>query len=278
VEGDILDFASLEDALDGVDKVYHTAAIVSFSPKDRAQMLQVNVEGTANVVNACLTQRVRKLCHVSSIASLGRNSAKGLVTEETHWKTAPENSYYAISKYGAEREAWRGAEEGLEVVVVNPSLIIGPGDWNKGSIAVFRMAAKGLKFYTSGQTGYVDVRDVSRAMIQLMESDINGERFLLNSENMKFRTFFDLMHKEFGKPTAKVAVNPMLAEMGWRIEKLRAFLTGREPVITKETAKAANYSYEFSAGKIKSALHFEFIPLARSVKEICSFYKRDHPV
>jgi dihydroflavonol-4-reductase len=226
-------------------------------------------------VNACLTKGVKKLCHVSSIASLGRNSAKGLVTEETHWKTAPENSYYAISKYGAEREVWRGAEEGLNVVVVNPSLIIGPGDWKKGSIAVFRMAAKGLKFYTSGQTGYVDVRDVVRAMVFLMESQIKGERFLLNSENMKFRTFFDLMHKEFGRPPASMPVNPLLAEAGWRIEKWRARLLGREPVITRETARAANYSYEFSADKIKKALNFEFIPVATSVKEICAFFKKD---
>ncbi len=275
VEGDIRDMASIEDALEGVDKVYHCAAIVSFNPKDRQEMLRVNVEGTANVVNACLLKNIQKLCHVSSIATLGRNSTRDLVTEETHWKTSPENSWYAISKYGAEREVWRGAEEGLNVVVVNPSLIIGPGDWNKGSIVVFRMASKGLKFYTSGKTGYVDVRDVSGAMTRLMDSEIQGERFILNGANLPFRTFFDLMHAQFGKPKAGIRVGSFLATLGWRVEKIRASLRGTEPVITKETAQAANYSYEFSSEKIKKAIGFEFIPMEQSVKEICAFYKKE---
>jgi dihydroflavonol-4-reductase len=275
VEGDILDSASLEDAMAGVEKVYHCAAVVSFHPKDRAEMLLVNVEGTANVVNACLQQKIQKLCHVSSIASLGRNSTSAVVTEETHWKTSPQNSWYAISKYGAEREVWRGAEEGLNVVVVNPSLIIGPGDWNKGSIAVFKMAAKGLKYYSTGQTGYVDVRDVAGAMIRLMESGLKGERYLLNAANLPFRTFFDLMHQQFGKPNARIRVGGVLAEAGWRLEKLRAAITGKDPVITKETARAANYSYEFSSDKIKTALGFQFIPIETSVKEICGFLLSD---
>jgi len=276
VEGDICDMASVEDALEGVDTVYHSAAIVSFNPRDREQMLRVNVEGTANVVNACLVKNIRKLCHVSSIATLGRNSTRDLVTEETHWKTSPENSWYAISKYGAEREVWRGAEEGLNVVVVNPSLIIGPGDWTKGSIVVFRMASKGLKFYTSGKTGYVDVRDVSAAMIRLMESNISGERFILNGANLPFRSFFDMMHLQFGKPEATVRVGSFLAGLGWRVEKIRSSLLGKEPVITKETAEAANYSYEFSSQKIKTALGFEFIPVEQSVKEICGFFKKEN--
>jgi dihydroflavonol-4-reductase len=138
VEGDIEDMASLEDAMEGADKVYHCAAIVSFLPQDRSAMLRVNVEGTANVVNACLQKQVSKLCHVSSIASLGRNSTSDLVNEETHWKTSPQNSWYAISKYGAEREVWRGAEEGLKVVVVNPSVILGPGSWNKSFYSVWQ--------------------------------------------------------------------------------------------------------------------------------------------
>jgi dihydroflavonol-4-reductase len=275
VEGDICDIASVEDALEGVDLVYHVAAVVSFNPRDREQMLRVNVEGTANMVNACLLKNVKKLCHVSSIATLGRNSTRDRVSEETHWKTSPENSWYAISKYGAEREVWRAAEEGLNVVVVNPSLIIGPGDWTKGSIAVFRMASRGLKFYTSGKTGYVDVRDVSRAMIALMESEIQGERFILNGANLPFRTFFDMMHQEFGKPNASIRVSPFLAALGWRTEKIRAMLKGSEPVITQETAKAANYSYEFAADKIKAAIKFEFIPIEQSVKEICGFFKKE---
>jgi len=274
IDGDIQDMASLEDAMKGVSEVYHCAAIVSFNPRDREEMLRVNVEGTANVVNACLYQGIRKLCHVSSIASLGRNSSTDLVTEETHWKTSPKNSWYAISKYGAEREVWRGAEEGLNVVVVNPSVILGPGNWNKGSLTLFRLAAKGLKYYTGGVTGYVDVRDVSGAMIKLMGSDIRGERYILNSENITFQSLFDQLHAEFGKPKAWIRVYPFLAEIGWRVEKWRSSLLGKEPVITKETSRAANYSYAFSAEKIKQALNYRFIPLETTLKEVCALYKK----
>jgi len=274
VEGDILDMASLEDALEGVSEVYHCAAIVSFNPDDREEMLRVNVEGTANVVNACIEMNVRKLCHVSSIASLGRNTATSIVNEESHWKTSPRNSWYAISKYGAEREVWRGAEEGLKVVVVNPSVILGPGDWSKGSNALFRMASKGLKYYTSGMTGYVDVRDVSGAMIRLMESDVKGERFILNSANMSFRSFFDRLHSEFGKPNAWMRVRPWMAEIGWRIEKLRTSVMGVAPLITKETARAANYTYEFSSEKIIHALNYRFIPIENTIREVCGMYKK----
>jgi dihydroflavonol-4-reductase len=277
VEADILDNASLEDAMEGISQVYHAAALVSFDPKDRKEMLRVNVDGTANVVNACLEKKIRKLCHVSSIASLGRNATKGVVTEESHWKASPENSYYAISKYGAEREVWRGTEEGLDAVLVNPALIIGPGDWNKGSIAVFKLAAKGLKFYTSGRTGYVDARDVARAMILLMESTIKNERFILSAGNMDFREFFDALHQEFGKPNARIPVKPLLAEFGWRMESILARLGSRAPAITRETARAANYRYEFSSEKIERMTGFRFIPIRDSIRQICFYYTQDNP-
>ncbi|HXC04232.1 MAG TPA: NAD-dependent epimerase/dehydratase family protein, partial [Bacteroidia bacterium] len=235
VEGDVLDIHALEESMAGVNQVYHCAALISFKPAERNKMLQVNVEGTANVVNTCLHTGVARLCHVSSIASLGRNSVKGLVTEETHWKTSPENSWYSISKYGAEREVWRGAEEGLEVVVVNPSVILGPGNWNNSSLVMFKLASQGLKYYTSGQTGYVDVRDVAEVMVKLMESGVKGERYILNSENVPLRVFFDRILEAFGKPKASVRVQPWLAEMGWRFEKVKTALLGQEPRITQET-------------------------------------------
>ncbi len=275
VDGDILDMASLEDALEGIKQVYHCAAIVSFNPLHKEEMLMINVEGTANLVNACLVKGVEKLCHVSSIASLGRNSTASLVTEETHWKTSPQNSWYAISKYGAEREVWRGAEEGLQVVVVNPSVIIGPGNWDKGSIAMIRMAAKGLLYYSGGRTGYVDVRDVTRAMKQLMESKIKGERYIVNGANLTYRAFFDRLHKQFGKPDSKIPIGKVMGELGWRIEKLRSAFRRKEPVITKETARAANYSYEFSSDKIQQALDFHFTPIDSTIKEVCEMYKKE---
>jgi dihydroflavonol-4-reductase len=274
VEGDILDIAALEDSLEGVSSVYHCAAMISFNPDDQQEMLRVNVEGTANLVNACLHKGIKRLCHVSSIATLGRNSVKGLITEETHWKTSPENTWYAISKYGAEREVWRGAEEGLEIVVVNPSVIVGPGDWNKSSLVMFQLAARGLKYYTTGQTGYVDVRDVSEIMIRLMDKGVKGNRYILNAENIPFRVFFDWLLEIFNKPKASIKVNPLLGELGWRFEKILAGIRGKKPRITKETARAANLTYEFSSDKIKKELDYEFIPVHQSVKDACAYYKK----
>ena len=163
-EGDLLDFGSIEDSLEGVKEIYHAGAVVSFYPSDHKSMLKVNIEGTANLVNLALEKAISKFCYVSSVSTLGRADNLGLTDEETYWKASNKNSQYAISKYGAEREVWRGIEEGLNAVIVNPSVILGPGDWKSGSPAFFSRIGKGLKFYTSGINGFVDVRDVSKAM------------------------------------------------------------------------------------------------------------------
>ena len=172
VNADLLDVYTLLDVMEGVTDVYHCAAMVSFEPKHIDEMLRVNIEGTANMVNAALEKGIRKFCHISSIATVGRSEHGAVSTEETFWKSSPDNSNYAISKYGAEREVWRAAEEGLNVVIVNPSLIIGAGNWQQSSSNMFSKAYKGIKFYTDGENGFVDVRDVASVAIKLMESKI----------------------------------------------------------------------------------------------------------
>ena len=203
VEGDVLDLGSLEDAMVGITHVYHCAAMVSFLPKEKDKMMQVNIEGTANVVNAAMHAGVKKLCHISSIAALGSTIDGSLITEETWWKNNPSNSYYAISKYGAEREVWRAAEEGLNVVIVNPSFIIGPGDTSKSSSEAFGILRKGASWYTNGVNGYVDVRDVAHAAIKLIESDVLNQRFILNAANLSYRSFFDKVLVQLNKPKTK---------------------------------------------------------------------------
>ena len=203
VEGDVLDLGSLEDAMVGITHVYHCAAMVSFLPKERDKMMQVNIEGTANVVNTAMHAGVKKLCHISSIAALGSTIDGSMITEETWWKNNPSNSYYAISKYGAEREVWRAAEEGLNVVIVNPSFIIGPGDTSKSSSEAFGILRKGASWYTNGVNGYVDVRDVAHAAIKLIESDVLNQRFILNAANLSYRSFFDKVLVQLNKPKTK---------------------------------------------------------------------------
>lgn len=273
---DLLDVYAITEAMEGITEVYHCAAMVSFEAKHQHEMMKLNMEGTANMVNAALEKGIRKFCHVSSIASLGRAEHGALTTEETFWKSSPDNSNYAISKYGAEREVWRASEEGLNVVIVNPSLIVGPGNWQQSSSNMFTKAFKGIKFYTDGSNGFVDVRDVVALMIKLMDSDISNQRFLLNAENASFKQFFDLIHQQFNKPKPSIKAGKFLSDVAWRAEGIRSKLTGSKPLITKETSRSAHKKSSFSNKKILSLFpDYKFIPLEQSIKDTCALFLKD---
>ncbi len=276
VTGDVKDIYSLYDAMDGVDKMYHCAAIVSFLASDKDEMMKVNVDGTANVVNACLHKGIEKLCYVSSIASLGQAENNEMTTEETKWKNSDKISAYSISKFGAEREVWRGTVEGLRAVMVNPAVIIGPGDWSKGSSQLFELMWKGLKFYTSGVNGYVDVRDVVKAMTMLMDSETANERFILCSENLSYQQFFQMMAEGLNKKQPTIKAGTMLSQLAWRAEKLKSLLTASRPLITKETARTANHKCYYSNEKIVTKAGFEFMPMRVSIKETCELFLKDN--
>jgi len=275
VEADIMDIFSLEEAMEGVEEVYHCAAIVSFLPEDRKRLMQVNTGGTANVVNAALEKKIRKLCHVSSIAALGRpENQADLINEELVWKTSGNNSNYAVSKYGAEREVWRGTAEGLDAVIVNPSIILGVAGKSQGSSRIFNTVYEGLKFYPPGKNGFVDVRDVVKAMILLMNSDIRNERFILSIESIEYKKLFDLISAEMGKPAPHLKVSPVMSGLAWRLEKLRSMVTGIKPLITRETARTAVQQYEYSNEKIKKELGFEFTPIEETVRHFCGIFMK----
>ncbi len=275
VDGDILDVFSLDDALAGIDKVYHCAAIVSFKQKEKDKIYKVNAEGTANVVNACLRAGVKKLCHVSSTAALGKSDRNEVITEETKWKVSKQNSNYSISKFNAEREVWRGTVEGLNAVMVNPCVILGPGNWDDSSTAMFKTTYNGLKFYTEGGNAFVDVRDVAKVMVQLMDSEIHSERFLTIGENLKFKTLFGMMAEEMGKEKPKIRVEHELSEFGWRYEGIKTYFTGAEPRITKEMARAAHQTFEYSNDKLKKAIGFEFTPIKDTIKNTVAFFRKN---
>ena len=265
VEGDVLDFYSIHEALQGIEKVYHCAALISFDPRDNPAMLRTNAEGTANLVNACLQQGVRKLCHVSSIASLGRPEQGGIIDENSRWKTSKRNSGYAISKYGGEREIWRGIEEGLDAVIVNPSVILGAGCLPKATNPLFRGMEKMLPFYNDGVNGYVDVRDVARAMILLMESPVSGERFVLNSENLSIREFFTRAASVLGKKPPFLRIGKPVFSVLWRLEWLRSRITGKRALLTRENARSAQAKSYYSSEKFRSGFHYSFKPVNQSL-------------
>ena len=275
VNGDINDIPSLEDAMQDCRKVLHCAAIVSFHPAEADLMRKVNIEGTANMVNVALSKGIEKLGYISSIAALGRNSTVGIVDEECYFKATKLDSNYALSKYYAEQEVWRGSQEGLDVVIVNPSVILGPGDWNKGSSQIFQKIHSGLKFYTTGSTGYVDVMDVANSLVTLLLSSVKNERFIVNGANLKYRDCFDRISVAFGKPKASIKVTPFLKELAWRFEKVRYFITSKTPLLTKETANSAMMDGAYSTEKIKKEIDFQFTPIEQTIKKYCDWFITD---
>lgn len=275
VEGDLLDLQSLEAALEGVARVYHTAAYVSFKKKDKKVVLETNIRGTANLVNLCLEKGIEKLCHVSSIGALGQSEGEMAITEDLLWKPSKNVSAYSLSKYHSEMEVWRGITEGLNAVIVNPSVILGPGDWTNGSPSLFRLIDKGFDYYTTGVTGYVDVRDLVNVMVQLMESDIGNERFTVSAENLSYKQFFDYVAKALKKPVPQKQLARWKAEILWRLEALLGLLTGKSPRITKETAHIAYSKSFYDSNKLKDAIGCSFTPIEQTILHIASVYEQN---
>jgi nucleoside-diphosphate-sugar epimerase len=273
VEGDVLDVVALQDAMEGMDTIIHAAATVSFAKKDREQMYQVNVEGTANVVNMALEKNVRRLVHISSVAALGRTADGGNVNEEKKWENSKVNTHYAISKFKAELHVWRGMSEGLEAVILNPSTILGYGDWHTSSCAIFRQVYDGFKWYTSGINGFVDVEDVANATLLLLESSITEQRYIVNGDNWPFKKLQQTIADSFGKKGPVKEATPFLLALAWRMAKLKSFFTGKKPLLTKESAKVAQSQTYFRSEKILEALpDFSFTPLEQTIKKACSKY------
>lgn len=271
VQCDILDVVALEEAMAGIEEVYHCAGIVNFNPKRKREMFKVNIEGTANVVNAALDAGIKKMVHVSSVSALGRIREDGPVNETMNWTEETSNSDYGKSKYLSELEVWRGISEGLNAVIVNPVIILGAGDWNDSSSKLFRSAYNEFPWYTEGVSGFVDVRDVAAAMIALMESGISAERFILSAENRTYRELFNMMAAAFGKKEPHKKVTPFIAGVVYRWEALKSRFTGKEPLITKETAHTARAKVYFDNSKIKKFLPgFSYHAVEDTIRDTCA--------
>ncbi len=275
IKGDILDVISLEAAMQNVSQVYHCAAIVSFNPDSKMDMFKVNIEGTANVVNACLTAGVQQLCFVSSVAALGRIRVGELVNETMNWTKETSNSSYGQSKYLAELEVWRGVGEGLKAVVVNPVIILGAGDWNKGSSGLFKSAYNEFPWYTEGVSGFVDVKDLTKVMFELMEKNISGERYIICSENWKYKDLFKAMAKAFNRKPPHKKVTPLIASIVWRMEAIKSWFNKKDPLLTRETSHTAQSVVHFDNSKIRTALPaFVYTPLSETIERVAAEMKK----
>jgi dihydroflavonol-4-reductase len=268
VDADMLDIFALEEALEGITRVYHAAAWVSLKQADKEQMIRTNVTGTGNLVNQCVLRNIR-MVHVSSIAAIGMAKPDELTTENHHLDVATEHDGYAISKLESEMEVWRGIAEGLDAVIVNPSLIIGPNAGTLGSGQLFETVRKGLKFYTEGTTGFVDVQDVAKCMIALMNSDITEQRYIISAENWSYKDITTEIAKGFNIPPPPYLAKPWMMALAWRGARLLSFITRKPPAIDKIAALSSTQTRNFDNSKIKAAIGIEFKPISQSVKEIC---------
>jgi dihydroflavonol-4-reductase len=270
VQCNILDVIGLQEAMQGVTHVYHCAAIVSFNPKQKQNLFKVNIEGTANVVNAALEAAVKKMVFVSSVAALGRIREDKPIDETMNWTPETSNSIYGQSKYLAEMEVWRGIAEGLDAVMVNPSIILGNGNWDDSSTKIFKSVYEEFPWYTDGSTGFVDVKDVAKAMINLMESPITAQRFIISAENKTYQQVFNLIANGFGKKQPQKKVTPFIAAIAWRLERIKSWFTKKEPLLTKETTTTALAKVTFDNSKLLNALpNFKYNKIDDTVERVC---------
>ncbi|QBN19565.1 NAD-dependent epimerase/dehydratase family protein [Flavobacterium nackdongense] len=268
IEADILDVPSLEIAFENVDYVYHCAAFISFDPKDEDVIRKTNIEGTANIVNFCLAKNVKKLCFISSIAALGDlKENEKIITEETEWNPEKSHTDYAISKFGAEMEIWRGQQEGLNSVIVNPGVILGPRIWEEGSGIFFKKIQNGFPFYFKGTTGFVAVTDVVQIMTQLMKSEVKNERFALVANTISFRELFNSMADALKVKRPAVHISSFATKILWRIDWFFSTFFRTKRKLDKETAIASYSKSLYSNQKIKDTLKFEFTDINRYIKE-----------
>lgn len=272
VDADLLDIPSLVDAFFGVTKVYHCAAFVSFEPDKYFQLRKTNIEGTANIVNLSIANKIEKLCYVSSIATLGSPLNNTPIDEETIWNPEADNNVYAITKYGAEMEVWRGTQEGLNTVIVNPGVILGSGIWRHGTGSLFKKAQKGLKYYTNGTVGLVSVLDVVDIMTTLMTSTIINQRFVLVAENWTYKNFLQSLAKSVNSSPPKKEAPYSLLNIVWRLDWLSHKIMGRRRQITKQLAVSLSTETHYSSDKIKTALNYKFKAVDATISSVGQEY------
>lgn len=275
IKADVTNIHSLEPAFLNVKTVYHCAALVSFIPKEKKMLFENNILGTANIVNLSLEYNVEAFCHVSSVASIGKQNQRE-ISELNEFDFSEKSSNYSYSKYASEKEVWRGIVEGLNAVIINPSVILGPGDWKNGAGSMFDKIAKGLSFYTSGMTGFIDVQDVVKIMIGLVEKKIFNERFILSENNYFYKEIFSEIAKALNTKPPKIKINPFIMSLACRIEAINSLITGTRPVITKESARPSFRKTKYSNKKIRDELGIVFTPVFETIKTISNFYLQDN--
>jgi nucleoside-diphosphate-sugar epimerase len=276
VTADILDLPALEKAFEGIDRIVHCAALVSFHKGDKEGMMRVNVDGTANMVNLALKCNIKKFVHVSSVAALGRKPGIDTIDENIKWEASENNSNYGESKYLGELEVWRAQEEGLNTAIVNPSIVLGPGDWENSSMQLFKYVWQERAFYPDGEMNYIDVRDVVNIIKELLFNEISSERFVLNAGKSYYKDTFKLISKYFDKPAPKIKVTYTLLTFAYILDTIKSRLLRQKAILTRESMRLSKMNYFYSNQKVKETLNYEFKSLEESIKWTCQEILKEH--
>jgi dihydroflavonol-4-reductase len=273
VDGDILDVNGLLEQLQGCNQIIHAAGMVSFQAADKKKLFKINIEGTANLVNAAIETGISDFIHVSSVGALGKSDGAKPINEEIKWPGNKDQSNYGISKYYGEMEVWRGMGEGLNPLIVNPATLLGYGDWNRTSCALFKSAFQEFAWYPEGRNGFADVQDTARAVVALADSRIRNERFIISGENRSYYEIFNWMAAGFGKKAASRKASRGMAGLAWRMEKMKSFLSGKKPLLTRESAAIGNRVTLYDNHKLLNALPaFRFLSMEDSIRGACAKY------
>jgi len=271
-ELDITNLLTIEQALQDIDIVYHCAGFVSFSASQRKKLFQINEQGTANLVNVCLSKPGIKLCHVSSIGTLNNSEYKGTLDESVFWKSNGREGFYTISKYNAEREVWRGIEEGLQALIVNPGVILAPPFWQQSSLEIIHTAYKGNRFYTEGQTAYVMVQDVADIMIKLMQEKTFGKRFIVLENNYTYYQIFSALRDGFNYKAKLIKVPKNILKLISFFERIFSFFIARETFLNAAVMRSAFNKQKYSGEMLKKTIHHNFTPVLGEITKLCMIY------
>jgi nucleoside-diphosphate-sugar epimerase len=273
IEADLNNLSQLQDAFKDISFVYHCAACISFDPSRYETLRRVNIRGTANIVNLCIKNKIKKLCHVSSVATLGYNIKE--IDENNYWDGNKHKSAYAISKYGAEMEVWRGVQEGVKSVIINPGVIIGPGFSKSAFGTIIKMVTNKKRFHTCGKTGYVDVRDISNIMIRLMNSKIENERYILVNKNLSYKKVIDMVSSNLGLKNKSTFVSKSKLKIALVFDLVSSKFFNKERRLSKALCKTLTRNFNYSSKKIKKNLNFEFTSILETFEKSCQFYSQE---
>lgn len=274
-----LNLFELEDVIKATkdcSQIYHCAAIVSFNPANKKETIRLNELMTKNIIEAALFHSIFDFCHISSIATLGRMPNNGYIDETVKYDKSDSHSAYSIGKFKAEVLVLEAQKRGLKPLIVKPSVIIGPGWWKEGSGKFYSVINSGLPFYTNGQTGFVDVRDVAKAMVLLMDSNIRNTDFLISAQNMSYQDFFTKIARSLHKEPPKIKISAFVSMIVWPFAEFFAAIAGKEPVMNRYTARTSQSKYQFSGEKLTNTIDFNYRNMDLSISEFGNFFIKDH--